>query len=149
MIRVCIVLLIAVLGLSSAYLYERASSRIKLQDQTIISLQEQVKRDATTIQEERAWAKNRENVIAALLQIGKDIQNMQDEVRQQDKQRAAALKELIKNDKAIRDYMALAVPAKLGLQYERKATTDPTQYGPSGSVPTGSVPTAGKGAATK
>lgn len=149
MMRVTVVLLIAAIGLGSAWQLERSRSRVKLQDQTITTLQDQVKRDAATIEQERAWASNREDVIKALLEIGKDVQNMQDEIRQQDRARAKTLQELIKNDKAIRDYMALAVPVNLGLQYERRATTDPTNYGPSGSVPPNAVPAAGKGSAAK
>lgn len=149
MIRVVVVLLIAVIGLGSAWQLERSRGRVALQDATITALQSQAKKDTITIEQERQWAASRESVIKALLEIGKDIQTMQDEIRQQDKERAATLQELIKNDKAIRDYMRLAVPAKLGLQYERKATTDPTQYGPSRSVPSNSVPAAGKGSAPK
>lgn len=149
MIRVVVVLLIATIGLGSAWQLERARSRVALQDQTILSLQEQAKKDTITISQEREWAQSREGVIKALLEIGKDVQSMQDEIRQQDKERAATLKELIKNDKAIRDYMRMAVPANLGVQYERKATTDPTQYGPGRSVPTDPVRLPGKGSAQK
>jgi hypothetical protein len=149
MMRILVVLLIACIGLGSAWQLERSRSRVALQDKTISVLQDQAKKDTITIEQERAWASNRENVIAALLQIGKDVQTMQDEIRQQDKERAATLQELIKNDKAIRDYMRMAVPANLGLQYERKATTDPTKYGPSGSLPSNSVPSASKGSAKK
>lgn len=149
MIRAVVVLLIAVIGLGSAWQLERARSRVSLQDATISSLQAQAKKDTITIEQERAWAASRESVIQALLAIGKDVQNMQDEIRQQDKERAATLQELIKNDKAIRDYMRMAVPANLGLQYERKATTDPTKYGTGGSVSTSPVRDAGKNAPKK
>lgn len=149
MMRLIVVLLIAVIGLGSAWQLERSRSRVALQDKTIATLQEQAKKDTITIEQERAWAENRENVIKALLEIGKDVQTMQDEIRQQDKERAATLQELIKNDKAIRDYMRMAVPTNLGLQYERKATTDPTKYGSSGSVSSGPVRDAGKTAPKK
>ena len=45
MIRVVVVLLIATIGLGSAWQLERARSRVALQDQTILSLQEQAKKD--------------------------------------------------------------------------------------------------------
>lgn len=149
MMRVIVVLLIAAIGLGSAWQLERARSRVVLQDATITSLQNQAKKDTITIEQERQWAASRESVISALLAIGKDVQSMQDEIRQQDRERAATLQELIKNDKAIRDYMRMVVPANLGLQYERKATTDPTKYGASGSVSTSPVRDAGKTATKK
>lgn len=134
MIRICIVLIIAVLGLGSAMMYERAQHRIEVQDTTIKALTEREAAVQITLNQEREWAKGREDVIAALLVIGVDIKLMQDQIKAQDKANQKALKELLKNDKAVRDYMALAVPANLGLLYERKATNDPTQYGSSGSV---------------
>jgi hypothetical protein len=149
MMRLCVVLLIAVIGLGSAWQLERSRSRVALQDATITALQDQAKKDTITISQEREWAQSRENVIKSLLEIGKDVQNMQDEIRQQDKARAATLQELIKNDKAIRDYMAMAVPDKLGMQYERAATTDPTKYGASGSMSSSPVRNAGKSAPKK
>lgn len=149
MMRFVVVLLIAVIGLGSAWQLERARGRVALQDATIAALQTQAKKDTITIEQERQWAESREGVIKALLAIGKDVQSMQDEIRQQDKERAATLQELIKNDKAIRDYMRMAVPSNLGLQYERKATTDPTKYGASGSMSTSPVRDAGKTAPKK
>lgn len=149
MMRIIVVLLIAVIGATSAWQLERTRSRIALQDKTITALQEQANKDTATITVERQWAESRETVIRSLLEIGKDIQTMQDEIRQQDKERAATLQELVKNDKAVREYMRMAVPANLGLQYERKATTDPTQYGTSRGVPSNTVRDAGKAAPKK
>jgi hypothetical protein len=134
MIRIAIVLLIAVLGLSSALLYEKAQHRIKLQDATITSLQDTKKITDEALDQERKWSASRETVISGLLQIGVDIKLMQGQIADQDLATRNAMKELLKNDKAVRDYMALSVPANLGVLYERKATNDPTQYGSSGSV---------------
>lgn len=134
MIRICIVLIIATLGLGSALMYERARHRIEVQDTTIKALVEKDASVQITLNQEREWAKGREDVIAALLTIGVDIKMMQDQIKTQDQANRKALKELIANDKVVRDYMARAVPANLGLLYERKATNDPTQYGSGGSV---------------
>lgn len=140
MIRVCIVLLIATIGLGSALLYEKAQRRIQLQDATITSLQEKNQTITVSLDAEREWAKSRESVIAALVKIGEDVKMMQDQITVQDQENRKALKELIANDKQVRDYMALSVPTALGMRYERKATTDPTQYGPGGSVRPNPVP---------
>lgn len=55
---------------------------------------------------------------------------------------AAAFAELKRNDKAVADYLAGAVPAALGRLYERPETTDPAAYtAPAGMQP-GAVPAA-------
>lgn len=148
MMRVIVVLLIAVIGISAAWRVDNYKARVKTQDEVIANLQDASKRDHETLQAERDWAKSRENVIGELLKIGKDMQTMREEVDLQNREQAKTLQELVKNDKAIQKYMAATVPAKLGVQYERPATTDPTQYGPSGSVRSNPVPAAGK-ASTK
>lgn len=147
MMRVIVVLLIAVIGVASAWRVDNYKARVKTQDEVIANLQESKKRDQETLIEERAWAKNREQVIGALLQIGQDMKTMQEQVDLQNREQQKTLQELIKNDKAIQKYMAAAVPAKLGLQYERPSTTDPTKYGSGGTVRPDAVPAAGKKAA--
>lgn len=57
------------------------------------------------------------------------------------------LEELKRNEKAIFDYLAAAVPADLGRLYQRTATTDPGAYRQSSSVPTNTVRSAGTGSA--
>lgn len=146
MMRIMVVLLIAAIGLGSAWQLERSRSRVALQDLTITSLQQQAKTTEELLKREREWSSSREVVIGALLQVGVDIQIMQDEIRKQDTAQSAVLRELIKNDKAIRDYMQLSVPHDLGVQFERNATTDPTKYGPpSRAVPARTVQPASKG----
>lgn len=56
---------------------------------------------------------------------------------------AAAFAELKRNDKAVADYLAGAVPAALGRLYERPETTDPAAYTAPHGVQPGGVPTAG------
>lgn len=147
MMRVVVVLLIAIIGVSAAWRVDNYKARVKTQDQVIENLQDSIKRDQQTLTEERAWAKNREEVIGALLQIGKDMQVMREEVDLQNREQQKTLQELVRNDKAIQKYMAAAVPPKLGVQYERPATTDPTQYRPGGGVRADPVPATGKKAA--
>src|SRR5690606_38539905 len=55
---------------------------------------------------------------------------------------AAALAELKRNDKAVADYLADAVPAALGRLYERPETTDPAAYAAPTGVQPGAVPPA-------
>lgn len=53
------------------------------------------------------------------------------------------LEELKRNEKAIFDYLAAAVPADLGRLYQRTETTDPGTYRQSPSVPTDALRSAG------
>lgn len=55
---------------------------------------------------------------------------------------AAAFAELKRNDKAVADYLASAVPAALGRLYERPETTDPAAYTAPAGVQPGAVPPA-------
>ena len=54
----------------------------------------------------------------------------------------AAFAELKRNDKAVADYLASAVPAALGRLYERPETTDPAAYTAPAGVQPGAVPAA-------
>lgn len=144
MMRIIVVLLIAVIGISAAWRVDNYKARVKTQDEVIANLQDASKRDHETLKAEREWAASRENVIAELAKIGKDMQTMREEVDFQNREQQKTLQELVKNDKAIQKYMAAAVPPKLGVQYQRPATTDPTQYGPGGSVRPDAVPITGK-----
>ncbi|WP_296232380.1 hypothetical protein [uncultured Pseudomonas sp.] len=55
---------------------------------------------------------------------------------------AAAFAELKRNDKAVADYLAGAVPAALGRLYGRPETTDPAAYAAPHGVQPGAVPPA-------
>jgi hypothetical protein len=55
---------------------------------------------------------------------------------------AAAFAELKRNDKAVADYLAGAVPAALGRLYERPETTDPGAYTAPNGMQSGAVPPA-------
>lgn len=143
MMRIIVVLLIAIIGVSAAWRVDNYKARVKTQDTVIENLQGSMKRYQETLDEERAWAKNREQVIGALLQISQDMKTMKSEVDLQNREQAKTLQELVKNDKAIQKYMLAAVPPKLGVQYQRPSTTDPTQYGPGRAVQPKPVPAAG------
>lgn len=54
-----------------------------------------------------------------------------------------ALKELKRNDQAVRDYLNSPVPAAIGLRWKRAESTDPLTYRPAGSVRPDTVPTTG------
>ena len=126
--RIVIALLVAVLSIGPGILWWESR-------QTIALLEEQKSQAADELARERAWSASRENVIGALLKIGEDVKKVQDQIQDQEKANRKAMKELMANDKEVRDYMALSIPPALGMRYKRSATTDPTKYGPSGEVP--------------
>lgn len=55
------------------------------------------------------------------------------------------LRELKRNDQAVRDYLNSPVPAAIGLRWKRAESTDPLTYRPAGSVRANTVPPAGSG----
>lgn len=65
------------------------------------------------------------------------------QIASQNREHAAALQELKRNDKAITDYLHQPVPAGLGRMYQRIETTDPAAYRSPPSLPADSVRDAG------
>lgn len=149
MIRIIIVLVIAGLGLSSAFMVQSLRGSLNLANDKVVSQAQTIKDRDASLQAEREWATQTKLVLAALVDIGKEMETLRGVMREQDTIQANALKELIKNDKAVRDYMQLAVPSNLGVQYIRNPTTDPTKWRPNASVQPSSVPATGKGAVKK
>ena len=140
MSKIYAALLALVLCAVPSLLYWNSLHKIETRDKDIATLQSTVDAQKASLQREVDWSASRENVIKSLLVIGEDIKKVQDQIKANDKASQAALKELIKNDKEVRDYMAQPVPAALGLQYQRPATTDPTQYRSGRSVHSDAMP---------
>lgn len=140
MSKIYAALLALVLCAVPSLLYWNSLHRIETRDNEITALKITNQSQQEALAREVDWSQNRENVIKSLLLIGEDVKKVQDQIKAQDKANRAALKELIANDKEVRDYMSQPVPAALGLRYARPATTDPTKYGPSGSVHPDSMP---------
>lgn len=134
MSKIYAALLALVMCAVPSLLYWNSLHRIESRDKDIAALELVNQAQKSALASEVEWSANRENVIKALLEIGEDIKEVQDQIKVQDKANRAALKELIANDKEVRDYMLQPVPAALGLRYERSATTDPTKYRSGGSV---------------
>jgi len=65
------------------------------------------------------------------------------QIASQNREHAAALQELKRNDKAITDYLHQPVPAGLGRLYQRTETTDPAAYRQQPEVSADSVRDAG------
>lgn len=154
MIRFIVVMLIAMIGLTSALTVDRYRLKMNAQAQVIASQQAVIADAAADLKAEREFGESRESVIKAMFKIGEDMEEIRTTLRTQDQANRKVLQELIKNDKQVRDYMVLTIPSALGLQYARPETTDPTRYGPEnnepgGKVQPGSVQNAGKGSTKK
>lgn len=94
---------------------------------------------------------NRSELIKQLGAISSGTQQLRDALKGQGDQINRSLMELKRNDKAVADYLALPVPAGLGMRYARPATTDPLAWraAPAAAgvqpdpVPTASAPGGG------
>lgn len=140
MSKIYAALLALVMCAVPSLLYWNSLHKIETRDKDIAALQLVNEAQKASLASEIAWSASRENVIKSLLEIGEDVKKVQDQIKVQDKANRAALKELIANDKEVRDYMLQPVPVALGMRYERAATTDPTKYRASGSVHPDSMP---------
>lgn len=71
---------------------------------------------------------NRTELITRLTAIERGTQQLRTAVQGQGEQINRNLLELKRNDKAVADYLALPVPAALGVRYARSASTDPAAW---------------------
>lgn len=83
-----------------------------------------------------------QKTLGDLAEIERRLQLVGQAVDRNQAAQAAAFAELKRNDKAVADYLAGAVPAALGRLYERPETTDPAAYAAPHGVQPGAVPPA-------
>lgn len=75
--------------------------------------------------------------------VASESRALQVTLTKQSAQRRAEFLELLKNDQATRDWLALSVPAAVGVRYARPDTDDPAAWRDPARVPAGGVPAAG------
>lgn len=84
-----------------------------------------------------------QQTLGQLADIDRRMQQLGQTITRNQAASAAALEELKRHDQAVADYLAAAVPAALGVLYQRPETTDPAAYtAPPGMQP-GAVPPPG------
>jgi hypothetical protein len=88
-----------------------------------------------------------QQTLGQLAEIDRRMQQLGQAVTRNQAASAAALEELKRHDQAVADYLAAAVPAALGLLYQRPETTDPAAYTAPAGVQPGAVPPAGQATA--
>lgn len=81
-----------------------------------------------------------QKTLGDLAEIERRMQLLNQAVDRNRAAQVAAFAELKRNDKAVADYLAGAVPAALGRLYERPETTDPAAYTAPPGVQPGAVP---------
>lgn len=88
------------------------------------------------LQANQAQAERINQVELAVSRLGLDI-------RKYNSDQTRAFEDLKRNDQETMQYLAGAVPGRLGRLYERPETTDPRAYGSPAIVQSGTVPFAG------
>lgn len=83
-----------------------------------------------------------QKTLGDLAEIERRMQLLDQAVARNRSAQAAEFAELKRNDKAVAEYLAGAVPASLGRLYERPETTDPAAYTAPHGVQPGAVPPA-------
>lgn len=116
-----------------------AAPRIELAqvqlDNALARIESAERLDAERIAVIEAQAGQLSNVLVAELKN----RELLAQIASQNREHAAALQELKRNDKAITDYLHQPVPAGLGRLYQRAETTDPTTYRSPAGVSADSV----------
>lgn len=127
----------------SALVRDSALSALKESEDTNSALISHTNRIATELY-------NRTELITRLTAIERGTQQLRTAVQGQGEQINRNLLELKRNDKAVADYLALPVPAALGVRYARPASTDPVAWRTSAAagvqpdpVPAASPPSGG------
>lgn len=81
--------------------------------------------------------------IGTITEIERQMRALGQTITRNAQDHSRAIEELKRNDQAVADYLATAVPAALGRLYERPETTDPRAYRSPPLLPVGGVPAAG------
>lgn len=107
---------------------------------------EQAERQATERQQlidlQAGVLAEQQRQIGAVTAIEQRLRALNQTVTRNAAQQRAALEELKRNDQAVADYLATAVPAGLGRLYQRPETVDPAAYRGADPLPLGPMPPA-------
>lgn len=93
-----------------------------------------------TAQATAAALRDLQDQVAAVATESRALQKTLDK---QSAQRRAEFLELLKNDQATRDWLALSVPVAVGVRYARPGTDDPAAWRDPARLSAGGVPAAG------
>lgn len=104
------------------------SPRIELAEQRAATAHEQLEASRQLAAEQSAALARAQQHAAELQQIRERMQQLAQTINRNAAEQSRALEELKRNDQAVAEYLAAAVPAELGRLYARPRTTDPASY---------------------
>jgi len=102
--------------------------------------------EALVLQQATVLAAQQET-LGQLADIDRRLLQLSQTITRNQAAQSAAIEELKRNDQAVADYLAAAVPAALGLLYQRPETTDPAAYTAAPGLRPGGVPAPGQAGA--
>ena len=117
--------------------------RIDLEAERAGRAEQQLAASQAVLEQQRLALERAQVQADQLQQIQQRMQLLSQTITRNAAAHGRALEELKRNDQAVADYLAAAVPADLGRLYERPETTDPAAYRAPDGVQPGAVPAAG------
>lgn len=123
------------------------SPRIDLEAERAGRAEQQLAASQAVVEQQRVALERAQVQADQLKQIQQRMQLLSQTVTRNAAAHGRALEELKRNDQAVADYLAAAVPADLGRLYERPETTDPAEYRAPALLRADPVPPAGPAAA--
>lgn len=130
------------MGLAAGVAWWGMAPRIDIEAQRADTAQSDLAQAQQLIELQAGVLEQQQKTLGDLADLERRLQLLGQAVDRNRAAQAAAFAELKRNDKAVADYLASAVPVALGRLYERPETTDPAAYtAPAGMQP-GAVPAA-------
>lgn len=117
--------------------------RIALEAERAGRAEQQLAASQAVVEQQRLALERAQAQADQLQQIQQRMQLLSQTVTRNAADHGRALEELKRNDQAVADYLAAAVPADLGRLYERPETTDPSEYRAPALLRADPVPPAG------
>lgn len=122
--------------------------RIDLEAERAGRAEQQLAASQAVVEQQRLALERAQAQADQLQQIQQRMQLLSQTLTRNAAAHGRALEELKRNDQAVADYLAAAVPADLGRLYERPETTDPAAYRAPDGVQPGAVPATAAGSAS-
>lgn len=121
--------------------------RVDLEAERAGRAEQQLAASQAVVEQQRVALERAQVQADQLQQIQQRMQLLSQTVTRNAAAHGRALEELKRNDQAVADYLATAVPADLGRLYERPETTEPAEYRAPALLRADPVPPAGSAAA--
>lgn len=133
---------LVVVLLSGGWLVDHLASSNRVAVDRVAELESAAADDAALIDAQRLALVEVGALQVRLDQIATNTRALQAVLVDQDARRRREFLELVKNDQATRDWLAIAVPAAVGLRYARPESTDPATWRTPAALSPGPVPVA-------